>query len=108
MAKKLSEYNHRFNDLAEVLRSHYEPSLLQDKIAALIQPVRDSAGAAAVVSYEHSASDTDSASTSSSAYTSIVNKPTQRRFGRTNSKTLEQRAKKLQEDMDIFRDECKL
>lgn len=41
MARKLTEYNNRFNDLAEVIRSNYQSSGLQEKITALIQPVRE-------------------------------------------------------------------
>ncbi|KAF6035204.1 hypothetical protein EB796_006492 [Bugula neritina] len=39
LKRKLTEYNHRFYDLAEVLKTG-ESSILHEKVSALIQPVR--------------------------------------------------------------------
>lgn len=106
MSAKLTEYNHRFNDLAVVLSNHYDSSLLQDKISALIQPVRGNPSIPNSATASASAAHSSSAVTSK-GYTAIVTRAP-RVYGQCNTKSLEQRAKILKEDMDLFRDQCKL
>ena len=85
MNRKLEDYNHRFNDLANLLSSQDDSSILQDKIASLIQPL----GAAAATS---------------TAYTSVRDRSS-RESGRSNTKSTEQHVKilkNIKSELDNF------
>ncbi|XP_067942768.1 F-box only protein 28-like isoform X2 [Watersipora subatra] len=122
--RKLADYNHRFNDLADLLSNHYESARLQDKIAALIQPVRgesnDSAsntplaGCASFTSVRersHRLGDTSVSSPISltpTSLTSLSSDRDSRRYSSIKAKSLEKRVKLLNDDMDVMRDQLKL
>ena len=128
MSRKLLEYNHRFNDLAEVLRSSYESSLLQEKITALIQPIREKKIAVrtrAKHGIEESAPftstqrlDKHKATTShqsedepllkSPKFTSVLSADDIIYDKRSAQRSPNKRSELLLEDMDKFKDEFKL
>lgn len=133
MSRKLAEYNHRFNDLAELLRSQNGSSLMQDKLTALIQPIREKKRAVRNLNKRsaESCQGCSRASTSqqqecnvsaasmphqesgdmnSPEFTSVIPLASKgnRRYGTNQRNSPVKRAQLLKEDMDVFRDECKL
>lgn len=97
MNKKLSEFNHRFNDLAGLLKTHFQSKQIQDEITPLIQPI----------TAEPMSSHAECSTSSTPRFTSVVSRR-QGRYNRQNNKTTEQRAKQLKDNMDAFKDEVKL
>lgn len=94
MTKKLADYNHRFNDLTDVLKLHFSSGNVHEKLTALVEASCDS--------------DNQQAGTSSTRANQCVKASPKKRVLLDDKKPAVLRAQHLKEQIDLFRDECKL
>lgn len=126
LTKKLTDYNHRFNDLTDVLKLHFASGNVHDKLVALIEGDTEytddtpstSCGHVPSTSGDHVPSTisgpdsscnrgTGSASGTPGRFTKVLSKK-RVILDENDKKPAILRAQHLKEQIDLMRDECKL